>query len=341
MEREEVAGSGGNLMDRVIFINVAWMSRYAGLNGDQIASSHGYVKSHGFGHEMFNFAPIGRKMYGTAPFPHGSVNVQKLDALKGDDSASGVLVVWVARSVIVGWYKNATVYRHSQVPPKGNGHSYKGKPIGYRAVAAEQDCKLILPPDARVFPVPRAWQRKHAMGRYTWFAEGEPNRAFREKVGKYITAEGDISAVKVSRRQPRKSAVAPHQPDPQKRTQVERAAVDRVTKYFESMKYDVSDVGRDNLGWDLNAHHRVTGSDLKLEVKGLSGSGSIVELTPNEYAMMSKHRGNYRICVARGCLDRKPELAVFAYNEAADSWTDESDRPLRIKRMTAARLQLP
>ena len=329
-------------MDRMIFINIAWKSRYAGLKGDQIAPSFGYVKRHGFGHEMFNFAPSGGKMYGTAPFPPpGSVNVEKLGASKGDESVSGVLVVWVSRSVIVGWYKNATVYRHSQRPPKGTGHSYKGKAIGYRAVARESDCKIILPPDARSFPVPRSWQRENAMGRFTWFAEGAPNRAFREKVRKYINAGGDISAVKLSRRQPQKSARAPHQSDPQKRTQVERAAVDLVTKYFESMKFDVADVGRDNLGRDLNAHHRVTSSDLKLEVKGLSGSGSIVELTPNEYAMMSKHRGNYRVCVVRGCLDRKPELAVFAYNEAADSWTDESDRPLRIKRMTAARLQLP
>jgi hypothetical protein len=327
-------------MDRMIFINITWMSSYAGLEGAHTSSSsgHGYVKRHGYGHEMFNFKPLKGKVYGTAPFPRGVVKIEKLGAEKGAESVDGVLVVWVAKSVIVGWYENATVYRHSQVRPQS--HFYKGKPIGYRAVAAEKDCKLILPPDARfAFGVPRAWQRKNAMGRFTWFADGAVNRSFQEKVRKYVAAGGDISKVENVLKAGRLIGVS-RQADPRKRSQVETTAVNLITKHYESQKYDVRYVGHDNLGWDLNARHRVTGRELKLEVKGLSGSGMTVELTPNEYAMMNKHKVDYRICVVTNCLRDRAKRTVFAYNESVKSWTDEDDRPLRIKEMTAARLQL-
>jgi hypothetical protein len=327
-------------MDPIIFINITEMAKYAGPEG-RARSGFRYVASHGYGNEMLNFKSEGGKCYGTAPFPHGSIKIEKLGAPKGKDSISGVLVIWVARSRIVGWYKNATVYRHNQRPLTGSSRSYRGRPIGYRAVAAKSDCHLIER-EARELPVPRAWKRKHAMGRLTWFAEGEANRLFRAKVRRYVAADGDIAAVVgAGRRRGRNRAASPHQPDPKQRAQVERVAVKLVTRYFESLGYDVNYVGGDNLGWDLNARHRFTGTSLKLEVKGLSGSGTTVELTPNEFAMMKKHRDAYRICVVRSCLGRKPKQKVFAYNEAMNSWTDEEGGTLGVKRMTAARLHLP
>ena len=46
--------------------------------------------------------------------------------------------------------------------------------------------------------------------------------------------------------------------------------------YYEKLGYIVTSVERDNVGWDLTA---VLGErELKLEVKGLSGSQVVVEL---------------------------------------------------------------
>ena len=113
-----LAPEGVLRMDKMIFLNIGWMSRYAGVRGDPISGGQKYLARHGYGHEMLNFKPYAGKMYGTAPVPHGTIRLEKLGAPKGADSVDRVLVVWVARSLIVGWYKNATVYRHSQLPPK-------------------------------------------------------------------------------------------------------------------------------------------------------------------------------------------------------------------------------
>jgi Domain of unknown function (DUF3883) len=50
----------------------------------------------------------------------------------------------------------------------------------------------------------------------------------------------------------------------------------------------VKSVEMEYKGWDLEAQG---GSDtLLVEVKGLCGSTAIIELTPNEYAQMQRHK---------------------------------------------------
>ena len=325
-------------MDRLIFLNVAWMSKYEGLKGDTMSGGAKQVVDHGWGHEMLNFQPYKGKMYGYAPAPFGTIKVEKLGAAKGADSVDGVLVIWVARSRIVGWYKNATVYRREQ-PPKSLTRSFRGSPIPYLVTAtAGSDCKCI-DPDARLLLVPRPRQRKRAMGRYTWFAEGKSNSAFRAKVFKYVESGGDISSLKNGPR--RKAGGNPHQPDPFKRLRVEEVAVDLVTRHFEALGYKVDSVEKDNVGWDLNAIHRQARMSLKLEVKGLSGQEVAVELTPNEYTMMQRFKHNYRVCVATGCLgkNQKP-LNILAYNDVSRKWVDGDDRPVKIEEVMSARLRL-
>jgi hypothetical protein len=66
------------------------------------------------------------------------------------------------------------------------------------------------------------------------------------------------------------------QPDPLFRQRVEEIAVDKTKDYFTRLGYRVKSVEEDNVGWDLTA---VLGErELKLEVKGLSGSQVVVEL---------------------------------------------------------------
>ena len=323
-------------MDRLIFLNVAWMSKYEGLKGDMMSSGAKQVRDHGWGHEMLNFQPYKGKMYGYAEVPHGTIKVEKLGAAKGADSVDGVLVIWVAGSRIVGWYKNAMVYRREQTL-KSLTRSFPDGPVTrYRITAiAGSDCKCI-DPDARLFSVPRG---KGAMGRYSWFAEGKSNSAFRAEVFRYVESGGKISPVENGPR--RKAGGNPHQPDPFKRVRIEEVAVDLVTRHFEELGYKVDSVEKDNVGWDLNAIHRQARMSLKLEVKGLSGQEVAVELTPNEYTMMQRFKHNYRICVATGCLGKNQRpLQILAYNDASRQWVDGDDRPVKIKELKSARLRL-
>lgn len=324
-------------MDKMIFLNVGWMSKYSGPG--PITGGGKNVKIQGYGHEMLNFKPFAGKMYGTAVVPrYGALHLDKLGGSKGAEFVDGVLVVWVAKSLIVGWYKNARVYRDSQPPPKNSGRVYKGNPIGYRASAARPDCTL-LGPDERHFRVPRARERAQAMGRYVWYAEGPANRAFQTKILKYVAAGGNISALgKNKSKAPNNPSM--HLSDPQKNAKVEHVAIDLATRYFEEFNYVVESVEGDNVGWDLNAVHSQTGLLLRLEVKGLSGPEISIEVTPNEYKMMRKHKQTYRICVGTNCLERSQRrLAVFAYNDTSGSWADGSDRPLQISEVKSARMR--
>jgi hypothetical protein len=55
-------------MDKLIFLNIGWMSRCAGVRGDQISGGQKYLAGHGYGHEMLNFKPYAGKMYGPRQF---------------------------------------------------------------------------------------------------------------------------------------------------------------------------------------------------------------------------------------------------------------------------------
>ena len=322
-------------MHRLLFLNVGWMAKYEGLKGDTIIGGGEYVLSHGYGHEILNFQPYRDRMYGFARTPHSSIKIEKLGAAKGAESVGNVLAVWVAKSRIVGWYKDATVFREVQDPPKHSGRTYKGDPIGYNLAADASNCKL-LDPDGRNFLIPRSQKQEGAMGRYLWYADGSQNRLIREKVLRYVAAGGKLA--EGSTRRASKLGGA-RQPDIYKRQKIEKNAIKVTTAHFKRMEYEVNSVEGDNVGWDLEALHRYSGNQLKLEVKGLSGSQVCVEMTRQEYEMMRKHKKDYRVCVVTRALEEQARrLWVFTYNEISKAWVDQNDRPIQIKEVISARI---
>jgi len=152
-------------MDKIVFFNIAWMKRYQGVVGDTPVGGGSYVPQHGFGAEIFNFQHFQEKMYGFVEAgwtPLKSINVTKLGAQRIDRSVSGILVIWVARhpddkkTLVVGWYENAKVYRDRQAPPPD---SHRQQPDGQDApyfVEAEKDNCLLIPDSMRGLQILRA-----------------------------------------------------------------------------------------------------------------------------------------------------------------------------------------
>ena len=65
-----------------------------------------------------SLAPYEDQIYGYVRLPHkrGKININKLGAQKDDSYIENMNVIWTAKdpwggTCIVGWYKNATVYR--------------------------------------------------------------------------------------------------------------------------------------------------------------------------------------------------------------------------------------
>lgn len=113
------------MSEKIIFCNTGWMDFYNGLTNDIIVGGGKYVDRMGWGGEMLNFKSFDNNLYGYVQ-PKidkkyknpSSIKLEKLGASETDESLSGVTVVWTATdpdkggTYIIGWYKNAKVYRH-------------------------------------------------------------------------------------------------------------------------------------------------------------------------------------------------------------------------------------
>lgn len=183
-------------MSKVVFFNVAWMKEYKGVTSDDIPVHGGkYIENHGYGSEVYNFQPFRGRMYGFVEAGWKPklrcIDITKLGASKWDQSVPGILVVWVARhphsprTLLVGWYKNATVYRERQKPPEGSNRKLPdGEDASYFAEADEQNCYL-MPADRRDFSIPRG---KEGLGQKNiWYAHSRLGRKIRTEVLEYIS----------------------------------------------------------------------------------------------------------------------------------------------------------
>jgi hypothetical protein len=222
--------SFGNMFQNIhlLFINVGWMTTYEGLTGgDTISGGGTYVKKHGFGHEIFNFKPYKGRYYGYGRPANDAIALERLGAPKGSSYVDGVLVVWVANSHVVGWYKNARVYREWHSPPSGSNRLFRDHRCGYYVTA--KDCKR-LDPDARLtLAVPRAREVDGGMGRYVWYADGAQHKPFLKQLFDFIKSGG-----KAGRKDPgaNNGGGRGWQIDPRRRKRIEEAAVYEVMRYY-------------------------------------------------------------------------------------------------------------
>lgn len=289
------------------------MRSYKGLRND--TSSHGgeFIKRHGWGHELFNFAPKNGKCYGNKSGGN-RININRLGANLDDDTIRDVTIAWTATrkqggAFIVGWYNHATVFRESQTQPR----QFRGKHLYYFAECNSKDATLLTE-DERVFEIPRGLK---GMGQgNVWYADDNP---------KIVKAALDYIFKGVNPNSKKKSTKRgkAFQVDSIKRKKVENAAIRHIHEYYSELGYDIKSVEEEKLGWDLEATKGK--AKLLLEVKGLSGQEINIELTHNEYSQLKKNKNNFRLCVVTNAL-KSPSKFVFSYSESEEIWTDEKQK---------------
>jgi hypothetical protein len=158
-----------------LFCNVGWMTHYRGQTStDQIEGGGSYVAEEGSGFEVCNFLPHEGRVYGYVAPSGWRIRVARLGAGRNAGILTNATVVWTARkpqgkTVVVGWYKDATVYEDYQefepAPPCQARHGIDGYWIEARAEGA-----YVLPLDKRTIEIPR--QTKGGMGQSnTWYAD--------------------------------------------------------------------------------------------------------------------------------------------------------------------------
>ena len=162
----------------MLFLNIGWMSNYRGLTeGDQISGGGRWVVENGQGHEVCNFLPCpDGQVYGHVETIHGSndrqIHLERFGAARSDDSLR-TDVIWTATHPeerarrVVGWYRNATVYRHRQRFDDFPTAQHRRDGIDTYRVKADWRDATLLPPEQRLLKLSRG---KGWMGQTQWWA---------------------------------------------------------------------------------------------------------------------------------------------------------------------------
>ena len=194
---------------KILFCNIARMKYYKGIIAGVDEPQYGgeYVARTGDAYEKFNFSPLQegerQKCFGffeTKSTNGASSNQLHLERIEGvprkAEEAEQVLVVWCSthhqnESVIVGWYKNATVLRYYDVidVTAGDGSVYQQT---YNVEANAEDC-VLLPMGERNrhcwWAPRRKATRSFGFGQANvWFAEEESAENYIQKVVEQINA---------------------------------------------------------------------------------------------------------------------------------------------------------
>ena len=180
-------------MRRILFCNIAWMEKYKGTYKDKPYNGGSYVNITNDAHEAYNFDPItfndeDEVEYCLGFFETKSTNGSFKNQLhnnlnKNIEAINDVLVIWCAKAdtnnftSVVGWYKNATVYRDYKSVEFDTGY------IQYYNVIAKADDCVLLPSKVRsrrtMWWVPRVAKKNgpsYGFGQANvWFANEKNN----------------------------------------------------------------------------------------------------------------------------------------------------------------------
>lgn len=199
-------------MQKVLFCKIASMKYYNGITEDDEPKNGGsFVTETGDAHEKYNFTPADLEEYNEpvclgffeTKSNRGVLNQLHIEKIVGacadkhDDAEDGVLVVWCATRDknmprVVGWYKNATVYRDYRVCTFTDGYEQY-----YNVIAKVKDCVLVPWTQRGLLEWEAPTAKKYGFGfgqSMQWYAD-EPEaqdyvRSLIEKIEKYNGANG-------------------------------------------------------------------------------------------------------------------------------------------------------
>ena len=306
----------------ILFCNVGWMERYRGQQtGASIKGGGAFVEREGRGHEVCNFYDHEGFVYGYVESPGKNLDIKRI-AGHESDFVDGVLIVWTAPlngqapAVVVGWYKDATVYRafrkFDRVPPVHK----KNLVNGYR-FKVKRENTVLLPVDSRTHEIPK--HQKGLMGQANiWYADTPEGKPVVKSVLALVNGA------------PRPPAAKRGKTDPEHKAKVEKAAIKVVCQHYTKLGYAVDSVEKDNVGWDLEIRFggRVR---FRIEVKGLSGSGIGVGLTPNEYNKFKENAEDYRLAIVTDALSGTSKLLFCRFSAEQDKWIVDGQDGHEIK----------
>jgi hypothetical protein len=282
---------------RFVFVRVGWMQHYRGVTpGDERPIGGGGYNRGEVGHEICNFLPLRGKLYG---YYQPQMRADQTDLARIDSSASAAAelenatVIWVARhpsggQQIIGWYREATVYRTL-------GPEVAGRPDGFEDYRCTTDKEqgTLIPVSAREFQIPHG---KGGFGQanicYPLSSDGTRKEAqwiFRALC--YVKGYAGGNVVENPTDEALKTVVQELEAAQEGRggqgfggTAKDRAAIEALgmeaaTDFFEKKDYQVENVSKKQ-PYDL--HCTLGSKELRVEVKATTNTAEKVFITQRE-----------------------------------------------------------
>jgi len=298
----------------VLFARIGWMKYYNGpLIGDEKPRGGGKYTKTGLGHEAFNFHEIGGQLFGffQPQMQASKIKLKRIVPGTHEDVLKGVLVVFVAtdpeqgRQRIVGWYRNAAVYRNPQSSPANERNGFH-----YFLVSEVREA-VLLPTHLRTYLVPGG---KGAFGQanicYLYEQNGKSKpvkwvpRALEfirnyENENLLVNPQAEAAPGVVHSVEEEIERSAGFQPNSKIRKAVELHAMSRAEKEFKNRGYEVKDVSQ-RRPYDLLCRKS---DELKyVEVKGTQSSGLDIVLTAGEVKFIENNKANCVLCMVHGIV---------------------------------------
>ncbi|WP_188666606.1 protein NO VEIN domain-containing protein [Terasakiella brassicae] len=312
---------------KMVLFRLQWMEDYKGFeNIDKPTFEHLFDGSDP--HEAFNFQVENDGChYGFARISKGdSIHIERLGEVDQDDKGhqyvDGVTVIWTAKHpsggmVVVGWYRNARVYRDEQYCPDEINRPFKGD-AWYRVSANAGDV-FFLETELRDKELLKGLGDTWKQARPFYISEKKKFSKMERKLWKLAQGKTGVSVSKK-----RKKPVI----NQERKKEVEEGAIKLVTDEFEKRHYTVESFEDRNVGYDLQAISQDGQEILCIEVKGHGIDTVTADFTFNEYDAITEHQksqfnqGEYVICIVTSVSRPGMKLHEFRYDKKRKGWFD-------------------
>jgi hypothetical protein len=324
---------------RVLFARVGWMTYFAGPQpGDERPKGGGGYNKKNVGHELFNFAPFNGRLYGNRT-GNGGVNLARIDpGLDGAKKLEVVLVVFVARQHIVGWYRGATVYATDAKLPisavkemkrRLRQSPIKGFNLGeYRFETAVENATL-LPTYERKHQIPG--NVKGGFGQsnvcYPYRNGGKSKKsAWMDKAIQYVLSydranllsDPDAQVNSEEATEIAQEKAGGFQSDPKIRKAIEQHAMRSAQKALEKLGYGNFVNTSASKPYDFTCQK--LGKPFFVEVKGTQTKGNSVILTKNEVENVRTNPGKCVLVVVHSVKIDGEKVSSAGTAEVTEKW---------------------
>jgi len=295
---------------KVLFARVGYMKFYKGPQiGDEKPIGGGSYNDSEIGGEAYNFTEINDHVYGYFQ-PHMQepydLNLQRIEKDFDGDLINNVLVIWFATNpiekgqIIIGWYKNATVYRHIQ-----EGGNLIGREYNHYNIKVNSNDAFLLPISNRKYPVGhninkvKVGNPGQSNAFYQLKENGQPKN-FSEEVNEWILHAIDyvknykgmyLSGFENEVQE--NITTSTHsfggqgfQSDVETRLMIEAYSMKLCQSHYEKKGFEVKDVSA-NHPYDLLIKNKE--KTFFIEVKGTQTKAENIILTKNEVALSKSH----------------------------------------------------